>query len=83
VIEAAQRRLPPGRIGFGDAVRALQDAAEEVITRGRVFVLGAGEGGPIVGSIVSGVGIVEVAQGIELVRVDPAVGRMTLGWFAR
>jgi hypothetical protein len=54
---------------FGDALRALREATEEAIPAGRTFYLGAAERGPVVGSIISGVGITEGPQGLVVVRV--------------
>jgi len=47
-------------------VRALREAVEESIYGGRVFVLGTTSVGPIVDSLISGVGIVDAAAGVEL-----------------
>ena len=81
IIERAQRLLG-GSADFGDALRALREATEEIIPDGKVFFLGGTPDSAIVGSIVSGVGIVERPSGIELVRArDSRVA--PLGWFQR
>lgn len=65
---------------FGDALRALRDATARLIPAGRVYVLGESRGAPIVGSIVSGVGITCGARGIELVRVRYGAAIALGGW---
>lgn len=67
---------------FVEAVRAVRAAVEELIDAGRVYHLGAGEQGPIVGSLVSGVGITAGAEvgkvgEVVVVRVDRG-GRWTV-----
>ncbi len=64
-------------------MRALREAAEEMIPGGRVFVLDIVDTGPVVGSIVTGVGIVQRESGIELVRVRRPGQSIPLGWFMR
>ena len=59
IVTAARAKLGTC-VAFGDAVRALREAVEEQIVDGRVYALGDGA----VGSLVSGVGIVEGASGI-------------------
>ncbi len=79
ILERA-RELLGGGTDFGDALRALREAAEELIPDGKVFFLGGTPDSAIVGSIISGVGIVERPRGIELVRSRD--GRIApLGWF--
>jgi hypothetical protein len=68
-ILALARRTVGESHDFGEALRALRDATERLIPAGRVYVLGESAGAPIIGSIVSGVGIARSARGIELVRV--------------
>lgn len=81
ILERAQQLLA-GSADFGDALRALRAAAEELIPDGKVFFLGGAPDSAIVGSIISGVGIVERPTGIEIVRTRD--GRVApLGWFAR
>jgi len=81
IVDHALRTLPPGA-DFGEALRALRDAVAAHIPNGRVFVLGTTDAGPIVGSIVSGVGIVDSERGVELVRVAPGGACARLGRFA-
>lgn len=69
-ILALARRNVGDTNDFGAAVRALGEATERLIPAGRVYVLGAYGGVPIVGSVVSGVGIVCDARRIRLVRVE-------------
>lgn len=81
IILRALRKLRGARVDFGEAVRALREAVEESIPAGRVFLLGTSETGPIVGSLVSGVGIVDGATGVQLVRVGSGGRRTPLGSF--
>jgi hypothetical protein len=92
IVGRALRKLGGAGLGFDDALRALREATEELIPDGRVYFLGAAgaagsagtASGPIVGSLISGVGIVESATGIELVRVERGGGEIrTLGRFGR
>ena len=79
ILERA-RELLGTSADFGDAMRALRDATEEIIPDGKVFFLGGTPDSAIIGSLVSGVGIVQRAIGIELVRHRD--GRLVpLGWF--
>jgi hypothetical protein len=72
-----------GRIDFGDAIRALREAVEEAIPDGRVFALGRAGDAPIMGSLVSGVGLVETAEGVQIVRALPDSRWTLLARFAR
>lgn len=83
ILELALAKVGGARVDFGDAMHALREAAEELIPDGRVFLLGVSDAAPIVGSIVSGVGIVERASGIQLVRVQGSGDIAPLGWFSR
>ena len=82
IINLARGKLRDTRVEFGDAVRALREAVEETISGGRVFVLGSTIVGPIVGSLISGVGIVDAAAGVELLYVRSGIVRRSLGRFA-
>jgi hypothetical protein len=83
IIELALTKVRGTRANFSDAMRAIQEAAEEVIPSGRIFFLGSDDNGPIVGSLLSGVGIVEAEHGIKLVRVRLDAAPTPLGWFSR
>lgn len=67
---------------FNEALRALREAVEELIPAGRIYFLGSGKHGPIVGSIASGVGITADLGEILVVRVHPEAGYTTLGRFS-
>jgi hypothetical protein len=69
IMSRARAKLAGARVDFDEAVRALREAVEEEIPAGRIFFLGAGEEGPIIGSIVSGVGICQKRGAIVTVRV--------------
>lgn len=71
IIERAIAKLAGSQLDFAEALRALREAVEEEIPDGRVFILGCTEHGPIVGSIISGVGIAEGPAGVTLVRARP------------
>lgn len=77
IVELARGKLA-GAACFTEAARALQEAVAETIPAGRIYVLGGGA----IGSLISGVGIVEGDAGVQLVHVRG--GRTTLlGRFAR
>jgi|CZKU01.1.fsa_nt_gi hypothetical protein len=79
ILTLALRKLRGPRATFGDALRALREAVEERIPAGRTYLLGSDANGPVVGSIVSGVGIVESAGGVLVVRIAPDGQRTVLG----
>lgn len=89
IVELALRKLGGAGFDFGDALRALREATEELIPNGRVYFLGEAAGddgatsGPIVGSLISKVGIVETATGIELVQVGSGAEIRWLAGFRR
>jgi hypothetical protein len=64
---------------FAEALRALRDAVETMIAAGRVFPLAMTDAGPVVGSLVSGVGIAPSPRGILVVRVARAGSVALLG----
>jgi hypothetical protein len=71
-----------GSSDFDEALRALQEAVEELIPAGRIYFLGSGEEGPVIGSIISRVGIVPEGDRILVVRVEPEGACTRLGWFS-
>lgn len=81
ILADARRRTKPmaGRVDFAAAVAALAAAVEAAIPGGRVFVLGDG---PIVGSQISGIGIVDTPRGIDVVCVARDGRVITLERFA-
>lgn len=79
ILERTRGKLARAPIDFGEAVRALEEAVEEIIPAGRTYVLGQGASGPIIGSLVSGVGIVPGDAGILVVRVAREGLPTTLG----
>lgn len=83
IIDRALLKLGVTRVDFDEAMRALRESVEEVIPDGRVFLLGHTEHGPIIGSIISGVGIVDHPVGVQLVRAKRGEVPTTLGAFFR
>ena len=89
IVELALRKLGRADFDFGDALRALREATQELIPDGRVYFLAEGADadgaprGPIVGSLISRVGIVERATGIELVQVGHGGEIRALARFGR
>jgi len=67
---------------FGDAVAALHAATVANIIAGRTFFLGQIERAPIVGSLISGIGLVELDAGIVVVRCTTRGAPLQLGGFA-
>ena len=68
VIDRARAKLVGARVTFAEAMRALHEATAEIIPDGRVFLLGTGAHGPIVGSLISGIGIADDPRGVQIVR---------------
>jgi hypothetical protein len=68
IVALAAQKLGASK-DFGDALRALREATEEIIPAGKTFFLGADEHGPMVGSILSGVGVAARPEGLVMVRV--------------
>ncbi|WP_437686066.1 hypothetical protein [Sorangium sp. So ce176] len=82
IVALARRKLGGATVDFGDAVRALREAVEELIPAGRVYVLGTTELTPVIGSLVSGVGIAGGEEGVVLVRLEHDGRRTVLGRFS-
>lgn len=79
ILESMLHKLGGPPRDFEDAARALHEAVEERIPGGRTYFLGANEGSPILGSIISGVGIAAGPTGVILVRIDRAGRPILLG----
>jgi hypothetical protein len=79
ILVLACRKLGGSTVDFPQAVRALQEAVEERIPAGRTYYLPSDMGGPIIGSIISGVGIAAGADSVLVVRIAPDGGRTILG----
>ncbi|MDX2090708.1 MAG: hypothetical protein SFX73_22815 [Kofleriaceae bacterium] len=71
ILALARAKLHGSRVAFADAIRALNEAVREEILDGRIYHLGLTTYGPILGSIISGIGIVDGPLGVELVRAKP------------
>lgn len=83
IVEQTRAKLVDARIDFGDALRALHEAVAEEIVDGRLFFLGHAQHGPMIGSIVSGVGIVDHPAGVQLLRAKPGGAFTLLGKLQR
>lgn len=79
ILELARQKLGGHDADFGKALQALIETVVELIPAGRVYLLGAGANGPIIGSLVSGVGITPGGRGALVVRVDRDGRLMALG----
>jgi hypothetical protein len=79
ILALTRRRLDGAHVDFQEALRVLRASVEELIPAGRVYLLGATANGPIVGSLVSGVGIVPAEAGALVVRVAREGRITTLG----
>jgi hypothetical protein len=71
IVTAARGKLAGARVDFSQALHALREAVAEDIPGGRIYHLGDG----VIGSLISGVGIIEGASGVLLVRRGEALGR--------
>ncbi len=67
ILRRATQKLRGTVPDWGDAVRALHEAVEELIPAGRVYFLGRSGRDAVVGSLVSGIGIVPGIDAIQLV----------------
>jgi hypothetical protein len=67
------------RARFPEVLAALGAAVERAIPAGRIYLLGYHQCGPIVGSLVSNVGIAEESHTIVVVRVRADAGVDVLG----
>jgi hypothetical protein len=70
ILELMLHKLEGSEPDFEDAASALHESVVELIPAGRTYVLGVTDRGPILGSVISGVGIATIAETIALVRVD-------------
>ena len=69
IIALTRRKLFGLRVDFTQAVQALHEAVAETIPYGRIFLLGTSIRGPILGSLISGVGIVQGEEAVELMQL--------------
>ena len=81
ILALACRKLAGTRADFREALRALREAVEETIPAGRIYVLANDARGPVVGSLVSSVGIADGEDGVAIVRVEAGSMRTWLGRF--
>lgn len=69
ILNLTVEKLRGARPDFSLVLHALNEAVEESIPRGRIFLLGSSQDGPILGSLISGIGITDTPTGVQLVRV--------------
>lgn len=69
ILTAALARLGGRVVDFELAIAALHETVVAMIPAGRVYLLGHGRHGPIVGSLITGIGLSAAAQGVSLVHV--------------
>lgn len=63
-------KLTGRRDDMVEAARALRASTEEVIVGGRVFLVGEARGEPVLGSLISGVGLWQGEGRVDVVRLD-------------
>lgn len=68
ILTATRHALRGAPGDFSAALRALRTAVERLIPAGRTYYLGDYTFGPIIGSLISGVGIAQDADGIVVLR---------------
>ena len=83
IVTLARRKLQGLCPDFAQALRALEEAVAERIPAGRIFLLGQTSRGLIVGSLISGIGIVQGEHTVELVRCVPNQPLRRLGSLCR
>ena len=81
ILTLAQRKLGSST-DFGEALRALAEATRELIPAGRTYLLGQLGDGPLVGSVISGVGLFVEANALMVGRVDRQGCARSLGSFS-
>lgn len=69
ILALTSGKLRGSRVDFALALQALAESVAETIPSGRIFLLASGGSSPVIGSLISGVGIVEGADAVQLVRV--------------
>lgn len=79
ILAATLTKLDGATFDFHDAARAMHESVIEHIPAGRCYLLGASERGPILGSIISGVGITADEHDVIVVRVTPDGRTTSLG----
>ena len=79
ILASTLEKLDARTFDFDEAVRALHESVVELIPAGRIFVIGNTRTGPILGSIISGVGITPSPDGVVIVRVTPDGRTRSLG----
>lgn len=71
ILTATRDKLRGCHADFNLALQALEAAVTEAIPGGRIFLLGLIEQAPIIGSQISGVGLVQGRDAVEIWRLLP------------
>lgn len=79
ILTATRDKLRGRRADFNLAVQALEEAVAQAIPAGRIFLLGNVGPEPLVGSLISGVGIVQGQDAIEIWQLVRPHGPRHLG----
>ncbi|MBL9004076.1 MAG: hypothetical protein JNJ46_07515 [Myxococcales bacterium] len=69
ILALTSGKLRGSRVDFSLALQALHEAVCETIPAGRIFLLASEATSPVFGSALSGVGLVEGSDAVQLVRV--------------
>lgn len=82
ILRRALRKLNGHATDFNEASRALREAVAELIPAGRVYLIGHTQRGPVIGSLITGVGIGIGDGHVELMHTRAGGQPTTLGRFA-
>jgi hypothetical protein len=77
ILARAREKLHASSFGWADAIYALRESVEELIPAGRCYFLGKHNDQPVIGSVISGVGITEGLDGSVWWVTRDASGRFT------
>lgn len=79
ILTATRDKLRGSRADFNLAMQALEESVAQAIPAGRIFLLGTIAREPLLGSLISGVGIVQGADAIEIWQLVRHHGPRCLG----
>jgi hypothetical protein len=83
IITLARQKLSGKTPSYDDAICALHDAVTALIPAGRIYLLAITANGPIIGSMISGIGIMTQQSSIQLVRVRQAPHALSIDSLGR